>query len=467
MSNENVLRSENNINKNIFIGVIGTILLKVISFVTVIIVGYLMTKEEYGNLSTYNTWVIIIGVFVGLQFNGSIQNALMEYGEKNIYSYCNTVLSFSFGFFVLLFLPTIIMNDMGSNLLKIDNVLFYFLVPQTYGSFLVNYMSSYLLAKKEVKYNFFWTLIYSVLISSLSLSLCAISSNKVFGYSLGIFLPNVVMGLVVILFFVIKSKFTFIKEYLVFGLKFSIPIIFHILGSVILGQSDKLMIRYFLTETETGQYSMIHNYAMLINSVWAAFNGVFLPYFYDYLKNDNKKMLLNKSKNYYIVFTCISLGFILVGRELVKLIVNKEFYDGLVILELSVLSQYFIFLYSFCSNYEFYHKKTIWIAIGTIISAMLNIGLNALFIRIWGIFGVALASAISYLILIIFHELISRFIIKNYPYAFYYTLICTILSCVITVISILLRDYFIIRWVFGALFGVILVINIIKNKAIL
>lgn len=459
--------NEPSVSKNVFIGVIGTILLKVISFVTIILVGYVMTDQEYGNLSTFNTWITIFSVFIGFQFGGSLQNALLEYDRKKYHSYCASLIVFATVMFLVVCIPSFIFKQSLSEFLKVDSIFMYILLPQCFFSFLVNFMSTYFLSQKMVKKNLIWTLVFCVSVAFFSILFAVIIDYKEFGYSLGVFIPNAVMGTISLIYFMVKSKLKFDLKYLKFALLFSLPLVMHMLGSVILGQSDKIMIRFMMNESQTGQYTMTHNYAMLLNSVWVAFNGVFIPYYYDNLKNNKMDVLKSQSKNYYILFTSVSLSFILVGREIVRFIINEKFYDGLSIFELSVLAQYFIFLYSFSVNYEFYKKKTVWIAVGTIITAGINILLNYFFINLWGIFGAALASAISYCFLIMFHELIARVVIKGYQLSILYTIILVLASSFITVAAIFLRDYWYIRWVIGICIMIFIIFRVIKMKKLI
>ncbi len=459
--------SNKNINKNMLLGVIGMVLIKVVSLLTVVFVGYIMTSSEYGNLSTYNTWVTIFGVFIGLQLSGSIQNAFVEYSKEKFMVYCSTILLIALASTVVAFIPFLAANNSLAELLKIEPILAYTLIPQCLGSFLVSFMSTYYLAQKKVNMNLIWTVAYALLLSAFSLSFASIFEVKEIGYAIGTFIPNIGFGIVCLVYFFVKTKFKFDFRYLKFALMFSIPLIMHMLGNVILGQSDKLMIRYMMDETKTGEYTMVHNYALLLNSLWAAFNSVFIPYFYDNLKKNDYDNLKSQSKNYLIFFSSISFGFILVGREIVKFIVKEEYYAGLDIFELAVLAQYFIFIYSFSVNYEFFKKKTIWIAIGTILTAIINIILNYFFINEWGIFGAALASAISYLILIAFHEFIARKIVREYPLKLSYFVFFVAISIIVTIGSILLHDYWFIKWIIGSLIGLFIVIRLIKIKRII
>ena len=61
-----------------------------------------------------------------------------------------------------------------------------------------------------------------------------------------------------------------------------------------------------------------------------------------------------------------------------------------------------MFLYSFPVNYEFYHKKSIHIAIGTSAAAVMNCILNYVLIPVMGMAGAAVATLIAYVMLWIF-----------------------------------------------------------------
>ena len=126
----------------------------------------------------------------------------------------------------------------------------------------------------------------------------------------------------------------------------------------------------------------------------------------------------------------------------------------------------YYFLYSFPANYEFYNAKTKLISIGTICAAIINIVCNFIFIPVYAGIGAAIATLISFVFLFVFHEIIARFIIKNYDYKF--TVYLKGLFPVITV-SVMFygtQDFWYIRWGIGVVLGIYLLRRIIKNRAI-
>ena len=455
------------VNKSVIVGIVGTVLLKTISFVTVIIVGFIMTKSEYGNLSTYNTWISIFSVFVGMQVAGSLQNAYKDYGKEEYNSFCSTVLFVAIASFVVISLPFYVAPSFFSNLLKIDFRLIFIMIPHCFGSFLIGFMSTYFLTQKMALKNLIFNFTYSIIIALLSILLAYFFEDKTFWYAIGIAIPNITIGLCCLFLLLKKGNYTLKKEYVRFSLIFSIPLVMHMLGNIILGQCDKLMIRYIMDEQETANYTMIHNYAMLVNSLWGAINSVFLPYYYDSLKKGDNDELKSRVFNYYFFFTIVTIGFILVGKELLLLLTNEIYHSSIYLFPMMCGAQFLIFVYSFSVNFEFYHTKTIWISIGTIGAALINIVLNYFFILKWGIMGAAIASVMAYLLLVLFHEIISRFIVKNYKISIWFPIINIIIVSLAILIFYLCYDLWVIRWIIASIIGFVLLFKIIKTRRLI
>ena len=126
-----------------------------------------------------------------------------------------------------------------------------------------------------------------------------------------------------------------------------------------------------------------------------------------------------------------------------------------------------VFLYSFPVNFEFYHKKTLLIACGTCSAAVVNIILNLLFIPWWGNIGAAAATAISYIMLFLFHQIIAKYVIKkgyHYSFSMFLPGICAMI--LVSVLFYVTIDLWYIRWPIGMILGVILFWRVYRNKSI-
>ena len=128
---------------------------------------------------------------------------------------------------------------------------------------------------------------------------------------------------------------------------------------------------------------------------------------------------------------------------------------------------YMVFLYSFPVNFQFFYNRTLNIAIGTCLSALINIILNFILIPPYGMYGAAIATLIAYISLFAFHQIIARYVIGR-PYHFGYKdyWLALVFIAVNVAMVYLLNDYWIVRWIAAAVVGFVLVARIIKNKKI-
>ena len=189
----------------------------------------------------------------------------------------------------------------------------------------------------------------------------------------------------------------------------------------------------------------------------------------DYKKAKDGASIKKKSNNYLLIFTILTVGFMLLAPDVFKILAPEPYWSGLNLIPLVSLAYYFNFLYSFPANYEFYNEKRNVIAMGSTVSAVLNIVLNFLFIPKYAGIGAAIATLISYISMFLIHELNVRLILKakdfEYSLGFYlkglFPVVCT------AVFYYFVMDLWIVRWLLALILGACISLRIIKNKEIL
>ena len=228
------------------------------------------------------------------------------------------------------------------------------------------------------------------------------------------------------------------------------------------------MLQQLLNDNGTvGIYSFIFTFVHILNIIWSALNNTWVPFYYDYVKQNNTEVIERKSKNYMFLYTALCIGFVLLSPEVVKLFSSEDFWSGMELIPIIAFSCYMVFLYSFPVNFEFYHKKTLLIACGTCSAAVVNIILNLLFIPWWGNIGAAATTAISYIMLFLFHQIIAKYVIKkgyHYSFSMFLPGICAMI--LVSVLFYVTIDLWYIRWPIGMILGVILFWRVYRNKSI-
>jgi len=464
----NKSKKEPNLTYNIIINSLGIILLRCVGIITAPIITKYVSPEQYGSFVTYSTLLSFMGIFVGLQTHSTLKHAELDLGNEKLKEYHSSIIFLGFLSFVLVFIPFVFFHRFFEHILLIEEGFGIFMFPACFFSYCVSFLSSKFINEKKAFKSLILNIVMTIITSSMTIFfVVTLEENQQRGLIWSSILPSFLVGSVIFFYFIIKGKTIINVEYWKYCLRISVPLIFHVASGIILAQSDRLMIRYFLGEELTGLYGYTYNFSAIIFTVWNALNQSWVPYYFEYLNANDNNTLQRRAKNFNFTFLCLAVGFMLVCPEFLKLLSNSRYWGYMYIIPPIVLAAYFNHLYGYSTNFESYKKKTTWIALGTIGSAIINVIFNYFMIPLWGGLGAAGSTAISYLMLFVFHECIARYKIGGFfiRRSFYLPgIIIMVLCCGLFYICF---DQWIFRWVVAAITGVVLLVKVIKQKSII
>ena len=186
------------------------------------------------------------------------------------------------------------------------------------------------------------------------------------------------------------------------------------------------------------------------------------------MKQGKREAMMEKTQNFLELFTILACGFILLTPEVYHVYARQDFWSGTGIIPLFVTSYYLNFLCTFPVNYEYYHKKTKVVAAVTIFSSLLNVALNYMLIRMLGMAGAALATALSHGVHLCLHHLYcSKLGQGSYPFPTKVWVKYASVFFVIMGIVYGAEGIWLVRWGIGALLGVFELLQIKKRKVLI
>lgn len=215
----------------------------------------------------------------------------------------------------------------------------------------------------------------------------AITDGIFFIYTIIVFLPTVKLGIN--------------KIYLKEALRYSLPLLPHMLSGWVIGMIDRVFINLFNGLSNTAIYTTAYSFGNIINVITSAINQAYVPWFFSKMKKkqENEMSIVRISEYLTVFYGFLAMGMSLFAPEVFKILVKKEYFAGWTIVP--QLSFAFVFngIYYFFVNPLFYNKKGVkYIAVGTFTAAILNSVLNIVFIQLWDSNGAALASMVSNII---------------------------------------------------------------------
>lgn len=460
---------KNSVNRITILNIISTFLLQGIAFLTTPIFTRLLGTSQFGTYSLFNSWVLILTCLMGFSIHSSVGTGLYTFKERYV-SFRNSILLSSSVICVIEVLLVSLCGHFLSDVTGFSVEIVIIIAVTSFAHYVVNFAQGCFIYEKKAGRNLILSVSLSVIsvLFSIFLIYRFPTGTRYLGRIYGTVITYFVIAVIAWLVLFLEKPTGFYKEYLKYGITVGFPIVFHSLSQQVLGQSDRVMMRTFgIATAQIGIYSLFYTLSSVLSTVLNALNNSWCPFYYDDISEGKWDVLNKKSKNYIELFTVLAVGFLLLSREVSYLMADESYWSGIKTIPILTFAVYFTFMYQFPVNFEFFHKKTKIIALGTIGAGILNIILNAFMIPVWGMYGAALATAISYLALFFAHY----FIVKHMREHIFHLEITMFIPGLVgmllgTVLFYVLGPWWYVRWGLGIAIGSFELYRIYKRKSI-
>lgn len=458
-------------NRVAFFNILSTLLLRGISIFTMPLFTRLLDTGGYGVTQVYNTWTGVLAIVFTMQTQGTLVNARMEYPEQEQRRYQSAAMGMSL--MVFLGCSAVVLCFLGpiAGLLKLSRWLVVLMLIQAFGTFCINFLNSKFVYEFKAGRNMLMSLIVTLM--SLGLSLLLIfqlpEQDRYFGRVVGIAATYGLLGIPACIWILWQGKTLFHREYWKFCFYLAIPMVFYNLSDLVLGQSDKVMVQQMLGIDPAGIYGAAMNFGGIMFTIFSALNNSWCPFFFEDMRQGNRKAVEKKAKNFLELFTVLAMGFLLLSREVYRIFVDADFRVGTDLIPVFVTSYFLNFLCTFPINYEYYRKQTKVVAGVTIASSTLNLGLNYILIQKFGMTGAALATMISHCLQLTIHEIYTRRFLGKGDHPFRFGMIVPYAAAYLVIVAVfyLLPGPWLIRWALGAAIGVWELLRIRRRKVLI
>lgn len=390
-----------------------------LSIITVPIFTRLMSTSDIGVVNIYNSWFSMIGSVACLALtSGGFMVGLKEYRSERD-SYVSSILALTSIVSIILGGVFCLAPAFWSKLLDLSIPL---CVMMLIG-FFVTPATNFWLARQRYEYEYKSGGIVTVLSSSLAtfISLFAVLyASKKGASSLGtvrVISCNVItygVAFIIWLYIFFKGKTGYNRNYWLFSLKLSIPLIGNTLATQVLSVSDRVMIGHMTGNSSVGIYGTLYTVSSLSLIVWSAINSSFVPYLFENIeKKESERRIKQISTNLMLVYSLVAIAMTLVAPEIVRVLATPEYYEAIYIMPPIAAGVFLTAMSNIYSNVLIYHKKTTSVMIASSIAAIVNVGLNYLGIQIYGYMAAAYTTLVAYIILALIQAIVSNRIHKR------------------------------------------------------
>lgn len=376
----------------------------------------MLTTEEYGVVTTFNSWRSILMIFTSLNLSyGVFNNAMVKYEDSKTRDeyvscmqglYCLITLAF-----VLFYAVTYRWCNkvMG---LSTEVVILLLIDLLCYPALL------FWSGRQRYEYKYKWLVIITLLMSVANIAVgiifVQVSEQKdVAKIASGVAVDVCVCGFFLVYQFLKGKKFC-IPKFWKYALAFNIPLIPHYLSEIVLNQSDRIMISKYVDYSATANYSIAYSIVTLLQLLMSAINASFLPWAYSCIKTKKYKEIQRMGNVLMILIAGVIILLMLLAPELIFIFAGNKYAEAVYVIPPIAMSIFFMFLYDMFSTVEFYFGKNIGVMIASVCSAVLNLLLNWIFIPLFGYQAAGYTTLFCYFVYAAGHYFFYRSACKQY-----------------------------------------------------
>ncbi len=383
--------------KNTIIIFLSKFCTQFLSFFLLPLFTALLSTEEYGYFDLYSTYAWLLSIFLTLQLENGMFRFLIDKrddkdGIKNIISNGIIMILMQLIFFFVLFF-------IGSKYVCIKNIEYIFIM--TIGTALLNLMLQ--IARgvgKNIEYS-----ISSIIYGVSNVVFCIVFIKILSLKLLGIVLAYVLSNLIASVYLVVKIKIYKYIDFRVLSknkvkelIVYSFPLIPNSISSWIMSISDKVMISFLLGVSFNGIYSISTKFSMLLSHVFTVFSLSWTESASMSSGDDDRNSYFSKIiNNIFLICSFICIIMLAAMPIIFKLLVEESYSSAYTYIPILICASFFELFSILIGGVFIALKLPKQIATTTIIGGLINIAINILFLKKYGLIVACISTLVSYM----------------------------------------------------------------------
>ena len=381
----------------------------------------LMNTSEYGQFGVFNSWHGIITIIVCLNLYAGVhtQGLIKFDNERSIFS--SSLQGLTTILVIAWTLIYYVYRAFWNNLFSLTTVQMLAMLIMIWTTAIFGFWAN----EQRVTYSY-KALVIVTLAASLAKPIVGIflvihSEDKVTARILGLVLVEIISYFWMYIVQIKRGRVFFSKRFWLYALRFNIPLVPHYLSQVVLSGADRIMIQAMVGSSEAGIYNLAYSVSLIMTLFNTALMQTINPWMYQKIKDHKITELAPIAYTTLALIAVVNLLLILLAPEAVALFAPKTYYDAIWVIPPVAMSVFFMYCYDLFAKFAFYYEKTRFIMIASVAGAVLNIGLNYVFIKLFGYVAAGYTTLVCYVVYSCVHYLFMRKVCDEkcegkYPY---------------------------------------------------
>ena len=388
-------------NSIIYLG--SSVFSKAIPFMLLPVLTKYLSPEEYGVLSIFQLMISFSTAFVGMNMSMNVSKNFFKYTKLQTSLMIGNILIILSLTTVIYFVITLCVSFYYQEIFSVPSN-WVVLVPLLSFMLMINTINLTILRNQEKAYLFgVFEVINTAINMGVTILLLVMYHYGWYARAGGIIIAYTFFFIISLLYMK-KNGFIILRyerEEARRILKLSIPLIPHVVGGIIIALSDRFFIERMVSLEEVGVYSIGYMFGMVVVLFTDAFLKAWSPWFYKMLSNADitKKAKIVKYSYLYILATfIIAFSISIFAKFIIPYVVDVR-YAGAEIYVFWIAIGYAVHgVYKIFFPYLVHISKTSFLAVSTVIAAVLNLIFNYFLIKEYGAIGAAYATVFSFIV---------------------------------------------------------------------
>lgn len=391
-----------------------SVLQRGISVITTPIFTRLLTPEEYGQFSVFNSWLAIITTIVTMQLAAGVYTMGIVKFKDEEHVFTSSLQGLTLTLCLVWTGIYLLFRDFWNNVFELTTVQMLAMMLMIWSSTTFTFWMTTQRNAYRYRMLIVVTLIVSIAKPVVGIIFVLHARDKVTARILGLMLVEAAAYSIFFFIQMKKGKTFFSAKFWKYAVIFNLPLIPHYLSNSILGSSDRIMIQRMTGVAEAGIYSLAYSISQIMTMVNDSLNKTMSPWLYQRIREKRYDAMAMVVYSALLIIACANLFLIAIAPEVVAIFAPEEYHEAVYVIPSVAMSVYVNYLYLCFAPFEFYFEKRIWTTIGTLTSATANIILNFVFIRIFGYFAAGYTTLVCYAINSCMHYYFMRKVCKTY-----------------------------------------------------
>ena len=374
-----------------------------VAMITTPIFTRIMSTSDYGKYGVFTSWYGIVFIIVTLSLAGGVytQGLIKFDGDRKIFT--SSLQGLTAILVLVWLLIYIFIHNTINNLLSLETIQMLSMFLIMWSTAVFNFWAN----EKRVEYSYrklvIVTLIVSVVRPLLEIMAVMHAEDKATARIVTWAITCTLAYFWMFIEHLYRGKQPYSRYYWKYALSFNIPLIPHYLSQIVLNSADRIMIQRIIGESEAGIYNLAYSLSLIMTLFNSALMQTITPWMYQKIKEKKHKDIAPIAYSTLVLIAFFNILLILIAPEAVRIFAPKEYYEAIWVIPPVAMSVLFMYCYDLFATYAFYYEKTKAIMIASVIGAILNIALNAIFIRLFGYIAAGYTTLFCFIVYSLAH----------------------------------------------------------------